>query len=160
MNLPTNLPILSGGKQAPGSGQVCAEQAINWLVSGRLDLGDETDHPDCVQPTINALAITVNDRMSDAGRHAMWPLILRQPGTARPELEPHLSVQLATFLAIEANEECSRPRPTNDEERDANLIRLLSVTQDYLEDLIGTCEECAVDVARIDRLAQLVGNAG
>jgi hypothetical protein len=72
---------------------------VNWLVSGRLDLGDETDHPECVQPVLNALAIAVNDRVSDEERQRMWPLILRQPGTARPEMEPVLSVRLAAFLA-------------------------------------------------------------
>ena len=81
-----NLPILSAGKQEQGSGKVCAEQAVNWLVSGRLSLGAESDHPECVQPVLNALAIAVNDRISDEGRQRMWPLILAQPGTARPDI--------------------------------------------------------------------------
>jgi hypothetical protein len=59
--IPNQLPRLSSGKQNPGSGNVCAEQAISWLVSGRLDLGDETDTPDCVNPVLNKLAIVVND---------------------------------------------------------------------------------------------------
>jgi hypothetical protein len=99
MNLPTHLPTLSNGKQEPGSNQVCAEQAVSWLVSGRLNLADETDHPSCVQPVLNHLAILVNDSLSDARRHEMWPIILRQPGTAHPEMEPVLSVRLAAFLA-------------------------------------------------------------
>jgi hypothetical protein len=99
MNLPTHLPTLSNGKQEPGSNQVCAEQAVSWLVSGRLNLADETDHPSCVQPVLNHLAILVNDSLSDARRHEMWPIILRQPGTAHPETEPVLSVRLAAFLA-------------------------------------------------------------
>jgi hypothetical protein len=99
IEVPTQLPKLSGGKGAPGSGNVCAEQAVNWLVSGRLDLADETDHPSCVQPVLNQLAIHVNDALSDSRRHEMWPIILRQPGTAHPEMEPILSVRLACFLA-------------------------------------------------------------
>ncbi len=99
MNVPTRLPMLSEGKQEPGTNQVCAEQAVNWLVSGRLSLGDETDHPDCVQPVLNTLAINVNDLISDERREEMWPLILRQPGTAHPDMEPILSVRLACFLA-------------------------------------------------------------
>jgi hypothetical protein len=99
MNLPDSLPILSNGKQPPGSGKVCAEQAVNWLVSGRLDLGDETDAPSCVQPVLNRLAIYINDKLPDDRRGEMWPLILRQPGTAHPEMEPMLSVRLAAFLA-------------------------------------------------------------
>ena len=97
LNIPDNLPILSGGKQQPGSGKVCFEQAINWLVSDRLDLGDETDHPECVQPVLNALAIYVNDKISNKNRHKMWPFALRQIGTSKPEMEPQLSVDLAKF---------------------------------------------------------------
>jgi hypothetical protein len=99
MLLPDSLPILKSGKQPAGSGSVCSEQAVNWLVSGRLDLGNESDHPDCVQPVLNALAIRVNDALPDSERHRMWPIILRQPGTAHPEMEPVLSVRLATYLA-------------------------------------------------------------
>ena len=99
IEIPTNLPKLKGGIGAPGSGEVCAEQAVNWLVSGRLDLGDETDHPSCVQPVLNQLAINVNDALPDERRHEMWPIILRQPGTAHPEMEPILSIRLACFLA-------------------------------------------------------------
>jgi hypothetical protein len=99
MNIPERLPKLIGGKGSPGLGEICAEQAVNWLVSGRLDLGDETDHPECVQPVLNALAINVNDTISDARRHEMWPILLRQPGTAHPDMEPILSIRLACFLA-------------------------------------------------------------
>jgi hypothetical protein len=99
MLLPDSLPILKSGKQPAGSGSVCSEQAVNWLVSGRLDLGNESDHPDCVQPVLNALAVRVNDALPDSERHRMWPIILRQPGTAHPEMEPVLSVRLATYLA-------------------------------------------------------------
>lgn len=99
--LPDRLPILVRGKQAAGSGAVCAEQAVNWLVSGRLDLGDETDRPSCVQPVVNALAIVVNDRLPDHRRADLWPLIPRQPGTARPEMEPALSVRLAAWCATQ-----------------------------------------------------------
>ena len=99
MNIPENLPKLKGGLGAPGSNEVCAEQAINWLVSGRLELGNESDQPDCVQPVLNYLAIVVNDSLSDARRAEMWPILLRQPGTAHPEMEPVLSVRLAAFLA-------------------------------------------------------------
>ena len=106
-----NLPILSNGKQEPGSGKVCAEQAVNWLVSGRLDLGDETDHPSCVQPFLNALSIAVNDRLDDTNRLRMWPLILRQPGTARPEMEPMLSVRLAAFAARQVLDLTGKYRP-------------------------------------------------
>jgi hypothetical protein len=45
MTIPDRLPILSRGRQPPGSGRVCAEQAVAWLVSGRHDLGNETDRP-------------------------------------------------------------------------------------------------------------------
>jgi hypothetical protein len=99
MQLPNHLPILAAGKQPAGSGKVCSEQAVSWLVSGRLDLGDETDHPPCVQPVLNALAIHINDKLPDDRRGEMWPLILRQPGTAHPEMELVLSVRLAAFLA-------------------------------------------------------------
>lgn len=100
--LPDRLPILSRGKQEPGSGRVCAEQAAGWLVSGRLDLGDPTDEPSCVQPILNKLAIIVNDRLPDERRQELWPLILRQPGTARPDIEPSLSVHLAVWCARRA----------------------------------------------------------
>ena len=98
LELPDRLPVLSKGKQGPGTGKVCAEQAVNWLDSGHLDLGDETDHPSCVQPVLNSLAIAVNDALPDSRRGEMWPLILRQPGTAHPEMEPKLSTDLAVFV--------------------------------------------------------------
>ena len=97
-SLPDRLPVLSRGAQAPGSGKVCAEQAVNWLNSGRLILDNETDHPDCVQPVLNSLAIACNDALPGNRRGEMWPLILRQPGTAHPEMEPKLSTDLAIFI--------------------------------------------------------------
>jgi hypothetical protein len=127
------LPILSRGKQEANSGRVCAEQAVSWLVSGRLDLGDETDHPECVQPVLNVLAIAVNDRMSDEGRARLWPLVLRQPGTARPELEPMLSVQLATYLAIEV--------------RDASRYAARTVADVAARAAVQAHEDLAVDLA-------------
>jgi hypothetical protein len=96
--LPATLPILSHGKGASGSGKVCAEQAISWLVSGEMDLFDESDHPECVQPVLNQLAIAINDLVPDSTRIKMWPSLLRQIGTARPEMEPGLSEELADFV--------------------------------------------------------------
>jgi hypothetical protein len=44
MTTPDHLPVLSKGKQAPGSGNVCAEQAVNWLVSGQAECERLTGH--------------------------------------------------------------------------------------------------------------------
>jgi hypothetical protein len=223
MLLPERLPVLASGKQSPGSGRVCSEQAVNWLVSGRVDLGDETDRPECVQPVLNALAIAVNDRVSDAERQRMWPIILRQPGTARPEMEPVLSVRLAAFLAEQVLDlvrpgdrqacreaikaardwaDCPCDRHANDASaasaayyaanvaaaaaaaynaNDASAasaayyaanvaaaaaaasagrdpIALLAAAQDECERLTGHSPP-APDIARIERLAELVGSA-
>ena len=139
--IPDTLPILSPGKQPPGSGKVCAEQAVNWLVSGRLDLGDETDHPECVQPVLNALAIRVNDSLPADRRGEMWPLILRQPGTAHPEMEPVLSIRLAAFCTeqvLDLTNDRSVPleaiaavRAWCDDPSDANSERCRSVRAAY-----------------------------
>jgi hypothetical protein len=103
-NIPDRLPVLACGKQPPGNGKLCAEQFVDWLVSGMQDLGDHTDHPSCVHPVLNAVAIAVNDALSDENRPRMAPLLLRQPGTAMPGLEPGLSLDLARWAVRRADE--------------------------------------------------------
>jgi hypothetical protein len=106
MNLPWRLPWLSAGRQPPGSDSVCAMQAINWLVSGRDSLGDETDASACVQPIMAEITSLVNDWLPDDRRQELWPIILRLPGTARPDMEPDLSVRIAAFCADRAARVC------------------------------------------------------
>ena len=177
LNIPDNLPILSGGKQQPGSGKVCFEQAINWLVSDRLDLGDETDHPECVQPMLNALAIYVNDKISDKNRHKMWPFALRQIGTSKPEMEPQLSVDLAKFAAkyaakyaaeyaiesaIESAKYAAYVKSANrlglldQDSVDDALLEILGAFHDEYERLTGHVPQ-SCDISRIVRLSELVG---
>jgi hypothetical protein len=107
--IPDRLPRLSAGKQPPGSNAVCAMQAINWIVSGRENLGDETDRPPCVQPILRKLVTVINDWwLPDDRRDGLWPLIVRLPGTARPDMEPYLSVRIAVFCAEQAYDYATR----------------------------------------------------
>lgn len=96
--IPDCLPILARGKQFPGNGKLCAEQFVDWLVSGGENLGNHTDRPKCVNPFLNDLSIIVNDSLSDSTRPYMIPLLLNQPGTAYPELEPYLGVRLYMWI--------------------------------------------------------------
>ena len=182
--IPNNLPKLIAGAGAKGSNQVCAEQAVNWLVSGRLELGDETDHPDCVQPVLNALAIRVNDSLPNDRRAEMWPIILRQPGTAHPEMEPVLSVRLAAFLAEKvlhlvlpgdwqgcrdaitaAQVWCDNPNQTAYDASAAAAYDSADALLSLLRDAQDECERLtnhtppACDLTRLERLIELVGSA-
>jgi hypothetical protein len=80
--VPNGLPTLSRGPGKPGSGKVCAQQALEWLMHGRMDeLGQLTDHPMGVNGVLVSASITVNDNLSDARRVQMWPLLLRMVDT-------------------------------------------------------------------------------
>jgi len=185
--LPNELPRLGHGKGGPGT-WVCAQQAVEWLVSGSMDLdSDITDRPACVQPWLNSLAISVNDEINTKWRHRMWPVLLRQPGTARPELEPGLTNQLRGFIDVwreqhhmEYQHDCTGEEHTCEEfdedgdcitclenedsacvlEIHANyLIDSLTATQDEWERITGGPATCPTDITmeRFNALGELVG---
>jgi len=94
MNLSEKLPTLSKGDPEEGSGKISAGQAVAYLA------GEEWTHtPKCVQPVLNSLTTAMNYLLPNDQMHRMWPSLLRQIRTARPGMEPVLSIRLTAFLA-------------------------------------------------------------
>ncbi len=161
--VPDHLPILSRGRQPPGSGAVCSEQAITWLMSGRIDLGDETDHPSCVQPTLNILSIFVNDSLTNARRPEMWPLLLRQPGTARTEMEPLLSIQMAEWCTGDqfsaAHGTTANARRLYEETKRFLVVAESQYTHQTVSNVAGAVSDAIRSAASAATHAALVGHS-
>jgi hypothetical protein len=93
MKIPDRLPTLDRLSHPPNDRKACAMEAASWLA------GEEwSDHPRSVHPVVAAIARGVNDRMSDAGRARLWPLVLRSLATARPD-DHVLAVRLVAWCA-------------------------------------------------------------
>ena len=73
MNLPTSFDELSldHGKHRTRTEGMCAMEAVAWFAGEK-----HSDHPDCVDATINELMIELNDTCTDAQRdEIVKPLI-------------------------------------------------------------------------------------
>lgn len=70
MNIPDFLPILSRGNHHNPANGACVMEMVSYLA------GEEfSDHPKCVTPILGALAIEVNDWVSDDNRTRIAQLI-------------------------------------------------------------------------------------
>lgn len=77
--VPDRLPKLDKGRHTPQRSQVCAMEAAAWLS------GEEwSDHPRSVHRVIAQAARSANDRVNDAERQELWPLVLASIGTGAP----------------------------------------------------------------------------
>jgi hypothetical protein len=154
--IPDRLPRLSSGWQPPGSNAVCAMQAISWIVSERESLGEETDRPPCVQPILGMLARVVNDRLPDDRRGVLWPLIVRLPGTARPDMEPHLSVRIAVLCADRACDYAIRATTSASDPNDAACY----IAQGSAQSAVAYATYAAHIAGLSDRAVEAVEHAG
>ena len=90
--IPDALPELSKGSHDANERKVCSMEAAAWLA-GEPHSAD----PECVHPVIAQMSRTVTDRVDDATRQTLWPLIMRSMGTASDDRV--LSVRLAIWCA-------------------------------------------------------------
>lgn len=75
--LPDRLPVLGIGRHSEGSEELCVMEAAAWLAGEPW-----SDHPRSVHPAIADIARWVNDRVDDATRQSLWPLVIASLDTA------------------------------------------------------------------------------
>ena len=95
--VPENLPTLSAGGHSPNDGQACLMEYVSLIAGEKW-----SDSPLCTHPVLAAAARMTNDRMIDANRHLLVPLIGRLLDTAETGSEEErkaLDVALAIFSA-------------------------------------------------------------
>ena len=164
MSTPDFMPILSKGAHDSPTEGACVMEMVSFLA------GEEwSDRPACTHPVLAEMARVVNDRLPDADRQQILPLMGRLFGTA-PTGTPHeqrvLSVRLAAWCvrqvldlapdrsvaltAIETAERWCDGLATEQECRDAanaaayaandRLLPLLSGLIDHYDSLTGRTE--------------------
>ena len=97
MSTPDFMPILSKGAHDEGSGQACVMEMVSFLAGVEW-----SDSPSCTHPVLARMAQVVNDRLPDAERQRLVPLIGRLFGTGETGTEHErkvLSVRLACWCA-------------------------------------------------------------
>ena len=77
--VPDYMPVLSSGAHTDPSKGGCFMEMASFLAGEAW-----SDHPACTHPAIAAAARSVNDRLGDADRQRLVPLIPRVVGTAGP----------------------------------------------------------------------------
>jgi hypothetical protein len=101
---------------APGRHPVAGDEACLMELASALAREPWTDHPACVHPVLAAVARAVNDRVGEAAREWLAPLVPQMIGTAdagldgrpRPErcaqvvlLCARMALRLSPFMAAE-----------------------------------------------------------
>lgn len=92
---PLLMPVLSRGRHRTPRKGACFMEMASYLAGERW-----SDHPACTHPTLAALARSVNDGTSDAGRGALAPLIPSVVGLDGDD--PLLPARLALLCATRA----------------------------------------------------------
>lgn len=90
--VPSGIPILSAGRHRNARRGACFMEFASYLAGERW-----SDHPDCTDAQLSALARDVNDLVSQEQRDALAPLIHRVVGLRSDD--PHLSVVIAVRAA-------------------------------------------------------------
>ena len=99
MTAPDFLPVLAAGSHLNPAAGACVMEYVSLLAGERF-----SDTPSCTHPVLAAMAQVVNDRLSNADRPLLVPLIGRLFGTAEtgtPLERQQLSVRLAVWCARE-----------------------------------------------------------
>lgn len=97
MNVPEYMPVLSAGAHETPELGACIMEMVSFLAGEVW-----SDSPACTHPVLAEMARCINDRLSDAERQKILPLMGRLFGTA-PTGTDHerrvLSVRLAVWCA-------------------------------------------------------------
>lgn len=92
---PLLMPVLSRGRHRTPRKGACFMEMASYLAGERW-----SDHPACTHPALAALARSINDCTSDAGRGALAPLIPSVVGLTSDD--PLLHARLALLCATRA----------------------------------------------------------
>ncbi len=95
MTTPEFMPVLAKGAHARPEDGACLMEYVSILAGEKF-----SDRPGCTHPVLATVARNVNDRLADADRHLLVPLIGRLFGTAEagtPAERQVLSVRLAVW---------------------------------------------------------------
>lgn len=126
--IPDYLPALASGQHDAGSGQACVMEYVSVLA------GEEwSDHPKCTDPVLAAAARSVNDWMTDEGRHLIVPLIGRLFGTAERGSD-EVGVKIAQFVNDYVHAQIKTPSTDNADER---LAAYLNAIINKFDELTG-----------------------
>lgn len=125
-SVPEALPTLSSGKHEPGQGQACVMEYVSILAGESF-----SDHPACTDPVLAAAARTVNDWLTDDGRHMLVPLIGRLFGTASRGSDA-VAMQLAEFINTYVHAEIEK---SDDKSTDQRLVDYMTALLDEFDRL-------------------------
>jgi hypothetical protein len=96
--VPDGMPVLSRGRHRTPRRGACFMELASVLAGERW-----SDHPSCTHPLLAELARDVNDRISDAGRQELAPLIpsvVGRHGDDRTWLTVAVAVAASTVLDV------------------------------------------------------------
>jgi hypothetical protein len=94
-HVPDVLPVLSRGKHRSPRKGACFMELASYLAGEKW-----SDQPECTHPLLAEVARNANDRISDAGRPGLAPLIPSVIGL-RPE-DPRADARIALHCALTA----------------------------------------------------------
>lgn len=127
-DFPEFLPTLSSGAHKAGEGQACVMEYVSILAGEKF-----SDSPKCTDPALAAAARSVNDWMTDEGRHLLVPLIGRLFGTAARSSEK-VMVQLAEYVNKYVHEQIE---VDTTDSTDVRLVNYLTAILDEFDRLTG-----------------------
>ncbi len=135
LRTPDLLPVLSRGKHRNPRSGACFMELASFLAGERW-----SDHPSCTHPLLAALARSVNDHTSDAGRSRLAPLVPSVIGLRSDDL--HVDVRIALRASRAA-------LPVVAEERQRVMAVSLLSAERMLDGLdgrpVGTLEPASVE---------------
>lgn len=124
--VPDSLPTLSSGKHEKSEGKACVMEYVSILAGEGF-----SDHPSCTDPVLASAARSVNDWMTDDGRHMLVPLIGRLFGTATRGSD-EVGMKLAEFINEYVHAEIE---DTSDRSADQRLVDYLTAVLDKFDEI-------------------------